>query len=258
MDELKGRVALITGVGRRKGIGFAIASRLAALGADLFAHAFTPYDRAMPWGGDPDGGAALLAELRARGRRIEHLEADLADPAAPAGLVDAAVAAFGHVDVLVANHTYSTRQPFLELDAAEVDRHLAVNVRGTLLLASAFARRHDGRPGGRVVMLTSGQHLGPMGGEVAYAASKGALHQITATLSDLLIERGITVNTVNPGPTDSGWAPEDVHERVLAQFPLGRWGRPDDAARLIAWLCTDDAEWVTGQVINSEGGFRRG
>jgi 3-oxoacyl-[acyl-carrier protein] reductase len=258
MDELEGRIALITGVGRRQGIGFAIASRLAALGADLFVHAFTPYDRAMPWGGDPDGGAAILTELRAQGRRVEHLEADLADPEAPARLVATAAAAFGHVDVLVANHTYSVRRPFLELDPADLDRHLAVNVRATLLLASAFARQHDGRPGGRVVMLTSGQHLAPMGVEVAYAASKGALHQITATLADLLIERGITVNTINPGPTDTGWATPDAHERLLRQFPLGRWGQPDDAARLIAWLCTDDAQWVTGQVINSEGGFRRG
>ena len=109
-----------------------------------------------------------------------------------------------------------------------------------------------------MVLLTSGQHLGPMGREVAYAASKGALHQITATLSDLLIERGITVNTVNPGPTDTGWADPDLHERERSRFPLGRWGQPGDAARLIAWLATDDAGWVTGQVINSEGGFRRG
>jgi 3-oxoacyl-[acyl-carrier protein] reductase len=199
----------------------------------------------------------VLAELRASGRRVEHAEADLSDVGATVGLVAAAVAAFGHVDVLVANHTHSTRQPFLELDAEQIDRHLAVNVRATLLLVREFARQHDGRPGGRVVLLTSGQHMGPMGGEVAYAASKGALHQVTWTLSDLLIERGITVNTINPGPTDTGWAPPEVHAHVLTRFPLGRWGQPDDAARLIAWLCTDDAQWVTGQVINSEGGLRR-
>jgi NAD(P)-dependent dehydrogenase (short-subunit alcohol dehydrogenase family) len=103
--------------------------------------------------------------------------------------------------------------------------------------------------------MTSGQHLGPMKSEVAYAASKGAIHQVTLTLSDELIDRGITVNTVNPGPTDTGWIPEDWDPR--ARNPLGRWGQPDDAARLIAWLCSDEAEWVTGQVINSEGGFRR-
>jgi 3-oxoacyl-[acyl-carrier protein] reductase len=144
-----------------------------------------------------------------------------------------------------------------DLTAAEIDRHLLVNVRASLLLVQAFVRQHDGRPGGRVGLMTSGQHLGPMTRELAYAASKGALHQITASLSDLLIDRGITVNMVNPGPTDTGYADPAHHAEVVRRMPLGRWGQPDDAARLIGWLVSDDAEWVTGQVINSEGGFRR-
>ncbi len=104
-------------------------------------------------------------------------------------------------------------------------------------------------------MLTSGQHLGPMPSELAYAISKGALHQATASLSDELVERGITVNTVNPGPTDTGWGIGETEP--YPTMPLGRWGEATDAARLIAWLCTDDAAWITGQVLNSEGGFRR-
>jgi 3-oxoacyl-[acyl-carrier protein] reductase len=107
-------VALVTGVSRRKGIGFAVAQRLAAMGADLLVHGFVPYDRVMPWGADADQDE-LLAELRAAGTRVERAEADFAEPEAPGRVVGAAVAAFGHVDVLVANHTYSTRQPFLEL-----------------------------------------------------------------------------------------------------------------------------------------------
>ena len=102
--------------------------------------------------------------------------------------------------------------------------------------------------------MTSGQHLGPMTREVGYAVSKGALHQATRTLSDALIDTGITVNTVNPGPTETGWIGE---ANALPAMPLGRWGEPDDAARLITWLCTDDGGWITGQVIDSEGGFRR-
>jgi 3-oxoacyl-[acyl-carrier protein] reductase len=125
-----------------------------------------------------------------------------------------------------------------------------------MLLVREFAAQHDdSRDGGRVVLMTSGQHLAPMAREVAYAVSKGALQQATATLADELAERRITVNAVNPGPTDTGWG---LADRAPAQtMPFGRWGEPDDAARLIAWLCSDDARWITGQTINSEGGFRR-
>jgi 3-oxoacyl-[acyl-carrier protein] reductase len=144
-----------------------------------------------------------------------------------------------------------------EVTAAELDATLAVNTRAVLLLVQAFAARHDGRPGGRVVLFSSGQHLGPMPGELAYAASKGALVEVTASLADALADRGITVNTINPGPTDTDYVDQATRERVARRFPAGRWGAPDDAARLVAWLCTDDAAWVTGQVINSEGGFRR-
>ena len=105
------------------------------------------------------------------------------------------------------------------------------------------------------MLMTSGQHLAPMGTEVAYAVSKGALQQATLTLADELAEHGITVNTVNPGPTDTGWGLAD-HDPG-AKMPFGRWGRPEDAAKLVAWLCSDDASWITGQTINSEGGFRR-
>ena len=254
---LRGRAALITGVSRRNGIGFAIADRLASLGAGLLAHSFAPFDHEQPWGGDPDGAGFILAQLRRHGTRVEHLESDFRSARAPAETMAAAVAAFGHVDILILNHAYGTRQAFQDLTADEIDRHLAVNVRASLLMVQEFARQHDGRPGGRVILLTSGQHLGPMPHEIAYVASKGALHQVTASLSDVLIARGITVNTVNPGPTDTGYAGPEDHAEVVRRMPLGRWGQPDDAARLIAWLVGDEAQWVTGQVINSEGGFRR-
>ena len=106
--------------------------------------------------------------------------------------------------------------------------------------------------------MTSGQDLGPMPGEVAYAASKAALASITKTLADQLADRGITLNTVNPGPVDTGYAPPDVHEVIRRHFPQGRWGTPDDPARLIAWLATDEAAWITGQVINSEAASAAG
>jgi 3-oxoacyl-[acyl-carrier protein] reductase len=264
---LAGRVALVTGVSRRAGIGIAVAGRLAALGADLFVTSWTGHDREQPWGADPGGMGAVLAELRAAagpgrpGGRVEHLEADFLDPEAPGRVLAAAVETFGRVDVLVCNHARSSAGGLGELTAAELDATLAVNTRAVLLLVQAFAAAQDGQRGGvrggRVVLFTSGQQLGPMTGELAYAASKGALVGVTASLADALADRGITVNTVNPGPTDTGYADQATRERVASRFPAGRWGTPDDAARLVAWLCTDEAAWITGQVINSEGGFRR-
>lgn len=252
---LAGRVALVTGVGRRAGIGFAVAGRLAGLGANLFVHAHPDYDRQAAGGADPAGPEALAAQLAATPARVERAEADFEDPDAPARIVQAAVEWAGHVDVLVANHARSVRQSLEELTAEEIDRHFAVNARATLLLVQAFAGQHDGRPGGRVILMSSGQHLGPMPEELPYAASKAAVNQMTPTLAAALAPRGIMVNTVNPGPTDTGWATPTVYDDILRRHPRHRWGVPDDAARLIGWLATDEADWITGQVIDSTGGF---
>ena len=257
---LRGRAALVTGVSRRAGIGYAVARRLAALGASLFLHHYVPHDRDQPWGEDPGGVQAVVAGVRgalaAVDASVHHLELDLALPEAPARLIEAAADAFGHLDILVCNHARGGDGPLGTLDAALLDAIWAVNTRSTILLTQAFAARHDGRPGGRVIFMTSGQDLGPMTGEVAYAASKGALASITKTLADQLADQHITLNAVNPGPVDTGYAPPEAHEVVRRHFPQQRWGVPDDPARLIAWLVTDEAAWITGQVINTEGGFR--
>ena len=159
----------------------------------------------------------------------------------------------------MANHASSAPDGALGALSAEVlDGHWAADARSVILLVQAFSERHDDtRPGGRVVMMTSGQHLGPLPGEVAYAAAKAALAGITTTLADQLAGRGITLNTINPGPVDTGSMTADMWEQVKGQFPAGRCGRPDDPARLISWLCTDEAAWITGQVLNTEGGFAR-
>lgn len=250
--SLKGRVAVVTGVSRRIGIGFAIAKRLAAAGADLFVQSWSPFDASMPWGADELD--SVLGELRESGR-VEHLAADFFLPDTAQQVMDAAKETYGHVDILIANHAYSVDAHLHELTAETLDKHLSVNVRGTLLLAKAFAAQHDGRKGGRMVMMTSGQALSPMTETIAYAASKAAIQGITLTLSAELIKRGITVNTIDPGATDTGWANPELYEMVKKQQPLGRWGSPDDAARLIAWLCSDEGEWITGQVIHSRGGL---
>ncbi len=248
------RVALVTGVSRRIGIGAAVARALAADGWRLLLTGLPGYDEAQPYGGDPDGVPALVAEL---GGDVPHLPVDLLDAAAPAELVAEAVRRHGRLDAVVAVHAYSTSTPLGGLDAAEIDRHLLVNVRATLLLAEAFAATYAGGDGGRLVLFSSGQRLGPMPGELAYAASKAAVENLAVQLSSLLMPKGITVNCVNPGPTDTGYADPDQLARVANLFPGGRWGTPEEAARLVRFLCSPDAGWITGQVIDSEGGFQR-
>lgn len=267
MDQsLRGRVAVVTGVSRRRGIGFAVASHLAAMGADLYLHHFSPHDAAHPWGADDV--AAVMDELRGRlrpGARLEDVSLDLAAPLAADRLITGAVEAFGHLDILVCNQARSGSDGRLDALTPEMlDSHWQVNARATLLATRAFAAQHDGRPGGRVVWMTSGQMLGPMPDEIAYATSKAALAGVTASVADDLIERGIVLNTVNPGPVNTGYLDDDTSDRsaevrheVLAHFPGGRFGEPDDPARLVAWLVSDAGRWVVGQTLNTEGGFRR-
>ncbi|MFF4621109.1 SDR family oxidoreductase [Nonomuraea jabiensis] len=252
------RVAVVTGVSRRIGIGYAIARELLATGAKVLVQSWTQHDAEQPWGSDPAGMDGVLESLGGVGDRLHHVEADFADPAAPAWVMEQAVGRFGHVDVLVANHARSRRQSLAELTAAELDLSWAVNARAGALLTQAFPAQHDDRrSGGRVILFTSGQHLAPMPDELPYAISKGAIQQMTLSLADALADRGITVNTVNPGPVDTGWAGPELTRRVGRSLPAGRWGRPEEVARVVRWLASDEAAWITGQVINSEGGFRR-
>jgi len=247
---LAGRVALVTGVSRRKGIGAAIVERLLADGAAVAASGWSAHDAAMPWGAD---GAAASAPRE----RFHYEEVDLEDAAAPRRLVETAVERFGAIDVVVANHARSASQSLAEVTAAELDRCWAVNARASVLLAQALGALRPPGPGGRLVLFTSGQDRAPMAGELPYAISKGAIASMTASLADALAERGVTVNCVNPGPVDTGWASGARHAAIAARFPAQRWGQPADVARLVAWLASDEAAWITGQVIHGEGGFRR-
>jgi 3-oxoacyl-[acyl-carrier protein] reductase len=165
----------------------------------------------------------LKEELQQHGTRIEFMQANFADPNAPSSIIAAAARAFSHVDILVTNHPYSASGTLEELTAEHIDAHLLVNVRGSLMLVKEFAAQHDDtRVGGRVVLFTSGQHLHPRPGELAYVASKGALHQLTSSIGAHLAPRRITVNTIDPGATDTGWASPEVYEAVRANHPQGR------------------------------------
>ncbi|GAA1180094.1 SDR family oxidoreductase [Nesterenkonia xinjiangensis] len=257
---LRGRKMLVTGVSRRDGIGHAIACRLAAYGADVFCHHHRAHDAAQPYGADDlDAVMASIAAHLTPGARLEELGADLTETGAPERVIDAAVETFGGLDGLVCNQALSGGDGALgELTEQMLDRHWAVDARASILLAQRFLHHHTPGDDASIVFMTSGQGEGPMPGEIAYAAAKAALAGITATIADEVAETGIRVNTVNPGPVDTGYMTPETWERVASMFPRGRFGRPDDPARLIAWLMTPEAEWITGQILSSEGGFARG
>jgi 3-oxoacyl-[acyl-carrier protein] reductase len=184
------------------------------------------------------------------------MAADLSRVESAQQIMDKVEARLGGASVLVNNATHDpVEAPFDRLDASILDAYYAVNIRGAMLLTVEFARRFTGSTGGRVINLTSGQSRGPMPGKLAYVSTKGAIEAFTTTLSAELAGLGITVNAVDPGPTDTGWMNDEVKEYLMSRSPMGRIGQPEDAARLIAFLAGEDAGWITGQVIRSAGGF---
>ncbi|MFJ5758767.1 SDR family oxidoreductase [Neobacillus sp. NPDC093182] len=251
MYHLNGSVALITGVSHENGIGAAICKKLASEGVDIF---FTH------WGANTDWVKQFANSIREYGVRCGNLVIDLAVADAPFTVLETVTSEMGMPAILVNNAAHSSRDGYMNLDVKTLDDHYAVNMRATFLLSVEFARRfrQSPMPAGRIINLTSGQALGPMPGELAYAATKGAISAFTLSLSAELAPLGITVNAVNPGPTDTGWMNEEIRQSILPKFPLGRIGMPEDAARLVGFLASEEAEWITGQIFNSEGGFLRG
>jgi 3-oxoacyl-[acyl-carrier protein] reductase len=247
------RAALVTGVSRSRGIGAAVARALARDGWNVFATGWPPYDEREPWGIDEAWPEAIADELKALGVRAAAQRHDVSDPASIGRIVDAAEREVGSLGALVNVHAHSTQAGLLETTPEVFDQHVVVNARATLLLCAEFARRFRSQPGtGRIVNFTSGL---PLTGEIAYAASKGAIEWITVSAASELAELGITVNAIDPGPTDTGWMAPDLRERIRMESPLGRLGRPEDAAELVAFLCSERGGWITGQVIHSDGGW---
>lgn len=253
--SLHGSIAIVTGASRKIGIGAAIARALAEIGVDLFITYYRPYDATMPWGSAAQEAEALIDELRTMGVRAAGMELDLAQPDAAPLLFDSVEKLLGPADILVNNATNSERDGVENLTADLIDRHYAVNVRGMMLLCAEFVRRFHKAEGGRIINMSSGQGVGPMPGELAYVATKGAVEAFTLSLSAEVMGRGITVNAVDPGVTDTGWMTPDLQAQFSAQSPSGRVGLPEDAARLVRFLASAEAKWITGQTIHSRGGL---
>ncbi len=159
MSSLKNKVALITGVSRRKSIGFGIADKLALSGATLFLHSFSKYDRMMSLQVANNELELIHEDLSKYNIQIEQHEADFNNPDSPSQLIEAAVNRFHHIDILIINHTYDSLKSIYDLTAREIDLHLAINVRASLLLIKEYINQHDGRKGGRIILLTSGHIL---------------------------------------------------------------------------------------------------
>jgi len=178
MKTLKGKVALITGVSRKKGIGFAIAKALTEKGADVFITSYKPYDKELWNEGNTHETEEIVEELGKTGVKAEALELDLSLPEAPKKLMEEVVKKFGKVDILINNACHSGKDTVETLDVTSLDKHYAVNTRATLLLTSEFFRQFTGEEGW-VISMTSGQGVGPMSEEISYASTKGAIDAFT-------------------------------------------------------------------------------
>lgn len=265
MTRLKGKIAIVTGASRQGGIGAAICRALANEGASLFFTHLYGYDKEMnPGDADESWPDSFAEELRRLGVQAAHMGLDLAAPGSASYLLEEVRKAIGLPTILVNNAAYSVDADFRQLTEALIDAHCAVNMRGTFMLSAEFARMLEaennarassGVLGGRIINLTSGQGKGLMPGNLAYAATKGAISVFTESLAAELAPLRITVNAVDPGPTDSGWMTEEVKHALLPRFPMGRIGLPEDAARLVAFLASDEAQWITGEIIHSRGGY---
>jgi 3-oxoacyl-[acyl-carrier protein] reductase len=263
---LAGRVALVTGANH--GIGAATAVALAALGADV-AVTFLRFDEPDDPGRPSAYGVQrrqtaddAVGAVQALGRRAHSIEADLSSGDTPAAVLADVEAALGSVAILVHNASGWRKDTFVperadlfgraneKVSAATFDAQFLVDARAGALLIGEYAARHRARRAdwGRIVTLTSG---GPMGfpGEVSYGAAKAALENYTMAASIELAAQGITANVVYPPVTDTGWVTDEVRAFVAASSDHVHVASPSDVAEVIAWLCTDAARLVTGNIV---------
>ena len=253
--SLSGQTAIITGASRRQGIGAAICRALADAGANIFLTSWQRYDAVTSRPPEPDFPEMLATELQRKGVEADRLEIDLVDSHAPARIIDRVEERFGSAHILVNNACHSVGDSLDTLDAPLLDQNFAVNARAPILLSVEFVRRFAGKGARRIISLTSGQLRGPMPGELAYAVTKASIDAFTISFASEAGRFGITVNAVDPGPTDTGWMDDELKRSLSKRSALGRTGSPADVARFVQFLASSKADWITGQILRSNGGF---
>ncbi len=244
-QRLQGKAAIVTGASR--GIGAAIAERLARDGAHVVVNYMDSAAKAT----------AVVGRIEGGGGKAVAIQADVSQAEDVQRLFDESVAQFGKVDILINNAGIPLYKRVEDITEAEFDRILATNVKGVFLTCKLASRCMP--DDGRIVNVSSSVTGLMLSTYVAYAATKGAVEQMTRHLAHELGRRGITVNTVSPGPTDTelfGEGKTEAHKQDFSRVAaLGRLGEPTDIADVVTFLVTDDARWITGQNIRVNGGF---
>jgi 3-oxoacyl-[acyl-carrier protein] reductase len=243
MSKLQGKVALVTGGSR--GIGAAIAKRLAADGASV----------AITYAKDASAASAVVKGIEGAGGKALAIQAEATDAKAIVSAVEKTVATFGRIDVLVNNAGTAIPKAFEETTLEEIDRMFNINVRGTMVATQA-ALKHL-KDGGRVITIGScvGERM-MTPGLVAYSATKGAVKMFTQGLSREVGSRGITVNNVQPGPIDTDLNPAagDWAAPQKAMTALGRYGKVEEVAALVAFVASPESAYITGANLTVDGG----
>ena len=251
MRGLKGKVAIVTGAS--SGIGQAIAERLGCEGAKII----------VDYVGTPEGAEKTEREIKQAGGEGEIVKADVTSMEDVNRLVDTAWQRFGAVDILVNNAGVERKSAFADTPESDYDEVMAVNLRGPFFLTQAFVRRlRDNRRPGRIVNISSVHEDMVFPGFATYCCAKGGLRMLMRDLAVELGSMGITVNNVAPGaivtPINKALLEDKPKlNALLANIPLGRMGTPEDVAGLVAFLCSDDASYITGSTFVIDGGLMR-
>jgi 3-oxoacyl-[acyl-carrier protein] reductase len=248
MKLFENKIALVTGVGRSAGIGAAICREIAKNGGDIFFTYWHLYDQET-YSESNNDIEAITAELEQFGVKVRSKELNLADPQSAEILFQAVENEMGPATILINNACHDFEVPFVELSPEILDRHYAVNVRAVAMLCKEFVRKGNA---GHIISMTSGQSLRSMGGhKIPYTITKAALEILAPQLAPELNKLGISINSLDPGPTDTGWMSKEMKEMVLKHSKRGRLTTPEDIGKLVVEILTK-GEYSTGEIIHAE------